>query len=194
MRNSACIGIGIMHLFILLCLGPLGNNWNMSVWPWNIGMILIVFLLFVNSEWKLNWTALFDDRRKFLTLVFGFLLCIAPALNIFGLWDSYLSFSLYSGKTKSLHIYVHESAVTKLDPALQKLLVTNSNVPTFKVLMADTWSFEELGVPVYPERRIFMNTAHHVCDGTFMEKELFFIISNRSGKGEIEQLRCTQLD
>jgi hypothetical protein len=193
-RNWACIGIVFMHIVLLACLGPLGSNWNMSIWPWNIGMILIVCVLFYKSDWKIEWRDLFTENRKYVALFFGFLLCIAPGFNFVGLWDSYLSFSLYSGKTKSLHIYVHESAVNKLDPALQKLLVTNINAPTFRVLMADTWSFAELGVPVYPQRRIYMNTAHQVCDGTFLQRELFFLITNKSGKGEIEQLRCNQLD
>jgi len=193
-RNWACVGTVFMHLVILLCIGPFGNNWNMVVWPWNIGMMLIVWLLFYKVEWEINWRDIISGKRKYVVLVFCFLLYVAPALNLVGLWDNYLSFSLYSGKTKSLHIYVHETAITKLEPSLQKLLVTNSNLPTFRVLLADTWSFDELGVPVYPQRRIYMNTAQQVCGGSFLSKELFFLITNKSGKGKIEQLRCDQLE
>ena len=45
-----------------------------------------------------------------------------------------------------------------------------------------------------PQRRIYMNTAQQVCGGSFLSKELFFLITNKSGKGEIEQLRCDQLE
>ena len=35
-----------MHAFILLAIGPFGQNSNSVVWPWNIAMICFLLILF----------------------------------------------------------------------------------------------------------------------------------------------------
>ena len=35
-----------MHLFILIAIGPLGRNFNVVVWPWNLAMIAFLLILF----------------------------------------------------------------------------------------------------------------------------------------------------
>lgn len=35
-----------MHVFILLVLGPVGHRFNVVIWPWNLAMIVFLFILF----------------------------------------------------------------------------------------------------------------------------------------------------
>jgi len=48
-RNISIIGCGMMLLTVILSIGPLGHNWNSSVWPWNFAIFAMVFLLFVGE-------------------------------------------------------------------------------------------------------------------------------------------------
>jgi hypothetical protein len=39
-----------MHMFVLLMIGPFGHNWGTIVWPWNISMVILLFILFWRVE------------------------------------------------------------------------------------------------------------------------------------------------
>src|SRR6185503_7203706 len=48
----------VIHVGALICLGPLGRNYNLVVWPWNVIMPLLACVLFLGqsngivSTWK----------------------------------------------------------------------------------------------------------------------------------------------
>ena len=48
-RNNAVIAAVVMHVFILLELGPVGHNTNSVIWSWNVTMICFLALLFWRS-------------------------------------------------------------------------------------------------------------------------------------------------
>lgn len=82
-RKKIVILLMLMHAFILTCLGPLGHNWNSVVWPWNLAMLILNFLLFyeeqnfpINDVFKKNYLAGFIS-----VLFFG----IAPFFSFFWL-------------------------------------------------------------------------------------------------------------
>ena len=59
----------VMHLFILYSFGPLGLNWNSVVWPWNVVMILLILVLFWNTDVTfadIVWRNKFVYQRWFL--------------------------------------------------------------------------------------------------------------------------------
>lgn len=43
-RIAGIVGV-VMHLVLLGALGPLGQNWNVVVWPWNIAMAFVLVLI-----------------------------------------------------------------------------------------------------------------------------------------------------
>lgn len=192
-RKSGVVGLVVMHLFILTSLGPFGNNWNIVVWPWNIGMSIIVLLLFYNSSWKPSFKLLLNNKKHPLVSLFTILLIITPSLNLLGHWDHYLSFSLYSGKTKSFHIYIPKRLENQLNKELRPLLQENRNAPMYKVLMPDYWSMKELGVPVYPSKKVFEKIASHMCSEFTPNNNMLYLITTRSGKGEQIRFKCGML-
>jgi len=138
----------IMHLFILFTLSPLGHNYNQVVWPWNIFMIIINYILCfkVSASTKNDWKGFnkFNSIR-FVLIVF----ILFPLFNFFNKWDSYLSHNLYSGNTSGGLIYVSDSVKQKLPVHIKKYF-NESNTMNIKY-----WSMMELGVPPYPEKRNF---------------------------------------
>lgn len=149
-----------MHLFILLTIGPLGHNWNNVIWPWNIFMASFVIILFWKEKnisfWKVVWVKNFMFQKVVLIL-FG----IMPILSFFNLWDSYLSFTLYSGNINTSEIQISNLDINKLPNYLHNYLEKKDD----KVMLdISAWAFGELNVPPYPETRIYKNVARNICN------------------------------
>lgn len=88
-------------------------------------------------------------------LVFGFL----PALNFIGLWDAYLSASLYSGNTLRAILQITQEQYEKLPPKAKELAEPSG--ANFELNVFD-WSMKDLNVASYPEARTYQQLARIV--------------------------------
>ncbi|SHM47237.1 hypothetical protein SAMN05216524_102220 [Mucilaginibacter sp. OK098] len=105
-KKIAAIALIIMHLFILLLLGPLGLNYNNIVWPWNMVMILYLYLIFIKKQERvITFKDVFQGWNKLVLVVWG----ILPALHFIGYWDGFLSSSMYSGKAPKMIICITDT-------------------------------------------------------------------------------------
>ena len=155
-RKGAAILIAT-HVFNLIFLGPLGINYNKVVWPWNVVMIVSLAAIYIKNDVKVYWNIMLHKRLLWLLILWGFL----PLTNLFGLWDTYLSSSLYSGKTKHLNICV-DTLVNSCPEALQPFINKSPKKNSCKKgvqISATTWSMTELNVPCYPEERVYKKLA-----------------------------------
>ena len=151
-KKAAAYGMIFMHLLILYAIGPLGVNYNIIIWPWNVLMILLLYVLFIHSstiQIQFNW--IWNGWNKLILICWG----IMPALNYLGLWDSYLSSRLYSGSLPLMSICLKDSAeIDELKPYLSKTdnyKICNGNVMAY----LQTWAMKEMNVPPYPEMRVY---------------------------------------
>jgi hypothetical protein len=143
-RNWGWSFIIVMHLLLLLVLGPLGTNFNSIIWPWNILMIAFAALFLKDhySDYKLS------HFRNVSFLILGFVIVILPIFSFFGKHSPYLSFSLYSGRAD--YLYLHSGQIF-------------DEIKTFETLKYDgevfvnvyEWSMNELNVPMVPYLPIF---------------------------------------
>ncbi len=144
------------HLFVLALLISSGEN--ITVWPWNIAMIMFVIILF--------WQEKESTPRQIIVPTNWFhalallLFSILPALSLVDLWDSYLSAALYSGNTDQAVIYVSPAVIKHLPTAIHPH-IWQSSQPFF--LDINRWSYGELNVPLYPEPRIYKKITEHIC-------------------------------
>ena len=159
-RNKAVVLAVLLHLFILLLLGPFGHNWNSVVWPWNVVMALSVVLLFWKSE-QLSFKDIVLTKNSWLHRLVLVLFGILPLLSFVNLWDAYLSSALYSGNIRSAVLYVNESVVDKLPAEVRRYATKTADNKS--IVNIDQWSFGELNVPSYPETRIYKNIAKYIC-------------------------------
>jgi hypothetical protein len=196
LRNTAVILALGMHIFILFCIGPFGHDWNTIVWPWNVAMIAFVVILFWQVEGFSAKRVLIPGASPFHGLVLV-LFGVMPLFSFFGLWDSYLSASLYSGNTKSVAIYISDAVKNRLpakirDPALK------SQTDGANIVSINDWAFEELNVPPYPEDRVFKNVAKSVCDYAKDPSEVNLMIGGKPNpidrSAEAEIYDCTGLE
>ena len=186
-RKIAVIAGVCMHLFILFsCIFI--YRWNSVVWPWNIAMIVLLVLLF----WRSDTTPIAILWRnpirlqKVVLVLFG----ILPSLSFFGLWDSYLSASLYSANVPVGNILIGEAVKAELPAAIQRRVTT---IPDGDVLRIQDWSLAELNVPPYPAMRAYRTVAADVCRYSHNSPDVMLIVHEKDtllGKGALVRDTC----
>lgn len=152
----------LMHVLILIFIGPFGKSYNAVVWPWNIIMIAINLLLFANVKQE----RFFDVAILFKGLCFYIVLTLMLIFPIFSFnnkYDSYLSSSLYSGNTHGCKLILTDSAYHQLPMYVRNFVTTTSD---YNILNVKTWALTELGSPCIPEYRVFRHTQNEVVQLT----------------------------
>jgi hypothetical protein len=175
-----------LHVAALLFLGPLGHKVNQVIWPWNIAMIGLLAVLFITKENRLPVQTFHHIRRSMLAIVVVGLYGLLPVLNFFGLWDSYLSFALYSYNTAIAEVYVSPAGLTRLPPTLQTFLHPTQNLnPTMQLpymLDQTTWAESEMGVPPLPEPRADLVVFQYLAAYVTNDDDCWMLLKTRTGK------------
>jgi len=150
-KKIAAAQLITMHFFILFFLGPFGLSYNRIVWPWNIAMILYLYLIFFKNEWIGFQFKYLVHQWNILVFIFWGIL---PSLNLVGYWDNYLSSGLYSAKLPEMLICIKD---TSKCPGLKRFCK-----PDYKhvcdgcnTINLDYWALSETNVAPYPEIRVF---------------------------------------
>lgn len=152
-KKAAAIGMILMHTLVLYAIGPAGINYNIVVWPWNILMIMLLYLLFIRQATvNIHLTHLWAGYNKVILIAWG----ILPALNYIGLWDNYLSSRLYSGGLPLMAICLKPTDVENdmLQPYLNKT-DTYQLCNGSAMINLQNWAMKEMNVPPYPEMRVY---------------------------------------
>lgn len=181
LRNAGVFASVGMHLFILASIGPWGSNYNNVIWPWNMAMIASVPLLFWQAREVRTTSILWGQKLAFQKLVLV-LFAIAPALSLVNRWDTFLSFSLYTGNRDTAIFYMVAPVVERLPADVQELVTEDDPQDPSRpnsLAVAD-WSWEEMNVPPYPEIRIFKNIGREICRGASQPSDVNLVIRGKT--------------
>jgi methylamine utilization protein MauE len=191
-RQAAVVAAVAMHAAILLTLGPLGHATNPVVWPWNVAMALLDVTLF--------WRAPARARRILLPgapihAFVALLALVMPALSFAGLWDAYLSGALYSGNVREAVIAISPAVKERVPADLRRYVTTNR--AGAELLVIGDWSMGELGVPPYPELRVYRSVARAVCGYARQPSEVALVVFGRpdpwTGERDTTREDCAML-
>ncbi len=182
-RHPAIVTTVAVHVVALLVLGPLGHRHNFIVWPWNVAMPLFVLILFPPVRLAAAWHEL---RHSTAGTVATVLLCLLPVLSFAGWWDSYLSFSLYSGNLAKADMFVSVALAERLPPHIQKMLnpMTDRYDPERQgpwVVNYQGWAVLHLGVPPLPEPRSYRAVGRYLAGFAPTTNDFHLIIVSRDG-------------
>lgn len=183
----AAILLIVMHLLILIAFGPFGLNYDIIIWPWNVLMILILNVYFIQKPFLIfSIKAIALQQNYIVILCFG----ILPVLNFFGKWDFFLSASLFSSKTPDMYICIHDSAISKeLEPIagpFKRSFICDSSAAFINVR---TWSFNEIMVPAYPEIRVYKDIKKQLLKRYPALDATFIVYEYKNGKKEKIELK-----
>lgn len=150
-KKTAAWVLIAMHFFILIMLSPLGINYNMIVWPWNLAMILLLYFLLIRKPIEIPLKPIFKKANLIVLLFWG----ILPIFSFFGLWDLYLSSALYTGKEKRMDLCIGKK---EMIDDLKVFASTDGKTDCrgkIKIRL-HKWAFDELKVPPYPEKWYYL--------------------------------------
>lgn len=174
----------VLHLAILLAVGPLGLNHEPAVWLWNIWFPIQNAILF-HSARRHDPTAstgatgsAIGDRMA--VLVTGLAVGL-PALNLIGWFDHWPSWSVYSSRPEQVRMFVHESRVGDLPAGLQSLVEPPILFEPWRRVNLDRWSFVELNCPPYPQERWRLAVAQAIAEKAGLGDRVQVEISRRTG-------------
>lgn len=151
-RNAAVAGSWIMHVFLLLCLGPLGLSYNSVVWPWNVAMMAFTGILFWRTGERPALSILRPGRRV-APAVALVLVGILPLLRGPRWLDAYFAAELYSGRTTFGVLYLRSPLHEQL-PAEARPHVRHVDGDLYCVDLVE-WALDELNAPPNPEARVY---------------------------------------
>lgn len=194
LRNAAVVGAVATHVAVLGLLGPLGHGTNAVVWPWNAAMAALAALLFWNGG-RAAAPHVVVPRRLGAHAAVLVLVGVLPGLSFAGRWDAYLSGALYSGNVQAAALAVTDDVVSRLpDPARRHVARNRAGA---NVLDIWEWSMGELGVPSYPEDRVFRAVARDVCRLAARPADVVLVVFGRpamlGGRREISRRDCGAL-
>jgi hypothetical protein len=192
-RRIALIAAVTTHVFILVYLASNGVDQNTVVYPWNAAMIFFISLLFWNKK-ENHLLSVGKISRTSFAVIPVLLVWAVPILNFFGLWDHYLSFSLYSNKPSTFYIAVEESEIHKVDKRLDNYFAEIPGLTGGQLIDINKWSYGELNVPFYPETKAFKKLSASFCKFGIAEDKLIFLELLRSkGKIHYNKFTCSEL-
>lgn len=191
-RKLGVLVLTAMHLFILLALGPLGRNWNQSVWSWNVLMLIFLWLLYFPRKMsgsELIFGTAQTLRGKLLHGAVVILFLVMPGFNFArtGLWDDFPSFCLYSWTTKEAEIVVPENSERLLPPEMTRSLHRDGDTSILSLL---DWSYDVFSLPPYHASRVFFSVFGKTCEYTHGDEGLTFRIFEKPAimTGHMERL------
>ncbi len=155
-RKAGIIMVLLSHFMVLSCVGPSGLNWNKVIWPWNVQMVILVFLLFGKNSATVKWSDILIPKampQLIALLVAG----IFPFLNFFKMWDYYLSAALYSGNVPQCELTFDMPQDRPLPAKLvHQCEIDKDTTPRRAKLNMRDLAMVDLNVPPYPERRVLV--------------------------------------
>ena len=186
LRRPAIVATVLVHATALLFLGPLGQNYNFVVWPWNLAMIALVCVLFARSG-DAGFPKTFAQLRQSKTaLAIIALYSLLPVLSYAGWWDSYFSFSLYAQNSATANIFITPTFADRLPAAMKAQVIPFS--PAYDtehqgplLFTFQLWCRKDLGVAFNAEPRIFHEMFVYLRRYAQQPEDLRMIIGPRAG-------------
>jgi len=154
----------LFHGLILGLLGPLGHNWNMVVWPWNLVMPVLVLFLFFKTQHlglKISKSSILTFLPSLVVLI---LVWVFPVFNYFSFTPEQLSFKMYAGSHPEVVLFFGEKDRNLVGehPTIHGVLPSES-LPTYRVVLDDL-VFAEWGTPFFITESTARKIGKQFCD------------------------------
>jgi len=194
-QRYAALVLMAMHFVLLIVLGPTGHEWNKLIWPWNAALIIILFLLSKDEEYRGLTISVRPRLKSAWFFVVVLLTCVMPVFNFIGCWDYDLSGSLYSGNNPEAMFYY-----IKADRNNMPLSARHAQVyypaSDGEFLMIDQWALDDMNAPIYPEERYFKRIAAGLCSKVSQPSSAGLLINEKkmfTGKSHELTISCDSL-
>lgn len=144
-RRIAGLAACVLHVGLVLILGPLGLNHSWGVLLWNVHFVGVAYWLYVRGDESIGpnvpssysrssssqssipatdepQSALSNPGVPYLTIFVLAPVMLLPALERFTFWDHWPSWALYAPHSSRVDVQVAATAIDRLPPDLQRLI------------------------------------------------------------------------
>ena len=172
-RSLALMGSFIMHLTLLLALGPLGHGHQPGVLIWNLFFLIQNLLLFRPEQFhpaSASTTSVRPLTRtgNRLALFAVIAAMVWPSFESFGICDHWPAWAVYAARPERVSLFIHADELSKLEHDTRWNLRKYAMGPPvafddWHTLRIDRWSLDSLYVPIYPQDRFQVGVAIDVA-------------------------------
>lgn len=175
-RRVAGVTLIVMHVTLIVTLGPWGLNHSLGVLCWNLALIVQAWILFVRprsdprEETRQKYRAMSAATRRDRWSLTGIVarVCVifalvAPLSERSGYWDHWLSWALYAPHNSRVDVEVHRSSLASFDERMLSFVDADDDGDGWRRLSLSRWSLETLAVPIYPQARYQLGLACEVA-------------------------------
>ncbi|MBA2117624.1 MauE/DoxX family redox-associated membrane protein [Bremerella alba] len=176
---AACL----MHVGLILVLGPVGLSHSWGVLIWNVFFITQTILLFgfpqpsETSDTAPNATFRLSAARAICVLVIIF-----PTFEIVGLGDPWPAWGLYASHVGRTHLFLSRHAVNHLPEPWRKFVDTQASDDLFVPVQLEKWSLQTTGAPIYPGQRFSFAVARAFVTKTDTSRSVRLVIESPAGR------------
>lgn len=194
------VGVGaavILHVLLLLVLGPLGLRHQPGVLVWNLFFIAQVLLLFSGPRRHATTTSDPPNsgepaQRSWTPLCVVVAVVLFPLLEPIGWCDHWPAWGLYSPRNSRAIVEIHQAGLRQLPANLRPYLANADAGGGWVQLNIDDWSLDAVSVPIYPQDRFQLGVAEFIATRYRLERTIrvrMLGMSNRwSGKRQSKTL------
>lgn len=172
-RSFALCGSLLMHLVLILAVGPWGLNHNAGVLVWNGFFIVqnVVLLLPVRQTSPIvglpggkstTETSTTSQARRPATVFILAVAVLFPALRSVDCCDTWSAWAVYASSPARVLVQVREDSVDQLPESLMPYVEARRINDGWSWLRIDLWSLAATGAPIYPQDRFQLGVARFV--------------------------------
>ncbi len=179
-RKSRAYGLAaslVMHLLLMVAVGPWGLNHEAGVLLWNCYFVMQNVILFTaerrssarsdlpNNDrmvgsFPSSWASKSTSRFGVLAVLIGAILF--PAFRAVGCCDTWPAWAVYASSPARVLVRVHDDSVETLPEQMQKFVEQRQLNDGWSWLRIDLWSLAAIGTPLYPDDRFQLGVARFV--------------------------------
>ncbi len=188
MRRFALPGAVLMHLLLLVTLGPWGLKHEAGVLIWNVFFIaqdILLFGTFFKTDLvKDAATATDMQADKSTRLVGGLVVAVIvlPLLEPFGWFDHWPAWAVYASRPERVTVFIDRTARSRLPESLQKHVEPPRPLDDWCEVRLDRWSLEALAVPLYPQDRFQIGVAIDLAHRYELDSDIRVFIESSASR------------
>ena len=205
-RRVAGVGVMLMHVGLIVILGPFGLNHSLGVLTWNLLLVIQAWFLFVKGP-SVSIQSLLVLARRFLVrqkapcVQRALAICVSgicfaavtmPLFERFGYWDHWTSWALYSPHNSRVEAQLHPIGIEKLPESILPFVGTDSDGDGRLDIDLGGWVLSQRAVPIYPQARYQLALLAELTDQHQIDKEIRCTVKSAadrwSGKRELKNL------
>ncbi|PQO41822.1 hypothetical protein C5Y96_00160 [Blastopirellula marina] len=182
-RKLGVVAACIMHVGLIVVLGPLGLSHSWGVLLWNVFFFTQAILLFgfTQSNKETETAPAISTRLRIAQAICG-LVILFPTLEIIGLGDPWPAWGLYASHVGRTHLFLSRHAVEHLPRSLRSYVDTESSDDLFVPVHLEQWSLEATGAPIYPGQRFSLAAARAFINQTDTASAARVVIESPAGR------------